>query len=169
MRLLMMAAALLAAAVLGCGGSDSPSKPASTGSCCVSGTCTVTVEADCQGIWNQGGTCDPNPCPAPTSLLGEWCATRIDGALDPEGNPLVVTCTVSKWTFRADGTYSWYLHAPPWYTWDDSGTYVYANDRITFNGDVSELPAEGFVDCPTGASSFTFLDEDGDRWIYQKQ
>jgi len=34
------------------------------GSCCVSGNCSVTLQENCAGIWNAGGTCDPNPCPS---------------------------------------------------------------------------------------------------------
>ena len=36
-----------------------------TGSCCVSGNCSITIQASCSGAWNQGGTCSPNPCSLP--------------------------------------------------------------------------------------------------------
>jgi formylglycine-generating enzyme required for sulfatase activity len=36
------------------------------GSCCaLDGTCTVTTQAACTGIWIEAGVCDPNPCPEP--------------------------------------------------------------------------------------------------------
>lgn len=99
--------------------------------------------------------------------IGTWCATRIDGSLDPNGNPLVVTCDVSTWVFNSDGTYTWFLHAPPYYNVDDTGTYTYENERITLNGAVSQLPVDGYIEFPEGSTSFTFLDDDDDRWVYE--
>ena len=101
------------------------------------------------------------------NIVGTWYATRIDGSLDPEGNPLEVTGDVSTWVFNSDGTYSWFLHAQPYYYLDDTGTYTYENERIVLNGMVSELPAKGYIECPINSRSFTFLDDDNDRWIYE--
>lgn len=99
--------------------------------------------------------------------IGTWCANRIDGSLDPDGNPLVVTCDVSRFVFRSDNSYSWYLHALPYYYWDDAGTYTYENGSITLDGAASELPIDGSIACPEGSTTFTFLDEDYDRWVYE--
>ncbi len=46
--------------------------PTPTGTCCISGNCTITTEAGCAGTWTEGGSCMPNPCPPPT---GECCIT----------------------------------------------------------------------------------------------
>jgi hypothetical protein len=122
--------------------------------------CGDGIDQDCNGTdlsCNTGG-----------SIVGTWCATRIDGAIDPDGYPLVVTCDVSTFTFHSNGTYSWFLHALPYYYWDDSGTYSYENQIITFSGDASQLPADGYIEFTEGSNSFTFLDEDGDRWIYER-
>lgn len=102
-----------------------------------------------------------------SNIVGTWYATRIDGSLDPEGNPLEVTGDVSTWVFNSDGTYSWFLHASPYYYLDDTGTYTYENELIVLNGMVSVLPAKGYIECPINSRSFTFLDDDNDRWIYE--
>jgi hypothetical protein len=42
-----------------------------TATCCVSGTCSVTAQADCTGSWGlPGTTCSPDPC-----ILGSCCNT----------------------------------------------------------------------------------------------
>ena len=62
--------------------------PDSTGSCCIStGTCTLTTEAGCAGIWTAGAVWLPNPCPQPTT--GACCA--------PDSN-----CTVTEQVACAD-------------------------------------------------------------------
>ncbi|MEA3478947.1 MAG: hypothetical protein U9R60_12250 [Bacteroidota bacterium] len=101
------------------------------------------------------------------NIVGTWYATRIDGSLDPEGDPLEVTGDVSTWVFNSDGTYFWFLHALPYYYLDDTGTYTYENEWIVLNGRVSALPAKGYIECPTNSRTFTFLDGDNDRWIYE--
>lgn len=37
-----------------------------TGSCCVGTNCTSTSQANCSGLWTQGGSCNPNPCLQPS-------------------------------------------------------------------------------------------------------
>jgi formylglycine-generating enzyme required for sulfatase activity len=38
-----------------------------SGSCCMpDGSCTVTRQAACSGVWTEAGVCAPNPCPPPT-------------------------------------------------------------------------------------------------------
>lgn len=45
--------------------------PASPSACCYEdGSCELTLEADCEGIFHPGETCDPNPCPPP---MGACC------------------------------------------------------------------------------------------------
>jgi len=76
--------------------------PIPTGACCVIGTCTIELLADCEGmngVWQGGGTtCDPNPCPAVCCFLDapsrgqQECAMMteaqcagVSGEWDPEG------------------------------------------------------------------------------------
>jgi hypothetical protein len=51
--------------------SPSPCVPP-MGSCCVpDGSCAVTAQASCAGVWSVGGVCEPNACPQPS---GACCA-----------------------------------------------------------------------------------------------
>ncbi len=46
--------------------------PPPSGNCCYpDGSCAVTIQADCTGIWTEGGGCEPNPCEQP--LTGSCC------------------------------------------------------------------------------------------------
>jgi hypothetical protein len=52
--------------------------PEPTGSCCVSGNCSILTEANCQslgGSWTLDGVCNPNPCPSTTGAccFGNTC------------------------------------------------------------------------------------------------
>jgi formylglycine-generating enzyme required for sulfatase activity len=48
-----------------------------TGSCCaLDGTCTVTTQTVCSGVWTLHGVCTPNPCPGPTGA----CCNTTSGA-----------------------------------------------------------------------------------------
>lgn len=49
-----------------------------TGSCCISGACSVTEPGACSGTFTAGGVCTPNPCPAPT---GACCANSSCSAM----------------------------------------------------------------------------------------
>ena len=63
-----------------------------TGSCCaLDGTCTVTTQAVCLGVWTLHGVCTPNPCTQPP---GACCATNGTCTMT-----LQATCTApSAWT-----------------------------------------------------------------------
>ena len=52
--------------------------PEPTGSCCVSGSCSVQTQAACQsagGSWTVNASCNPNPCPSTTGAccFGNSC------------------------------------------------------------------------------------------------
>jgi hypothetical protein len=44
------------------------------GSCCITGSCTRTLQSACTGSWTVSGACSPNPCPQPT---GSCCLTGV--------------------------------------------------------------------------------------------
>ncbi len=66
--------------VTGGGGTGCNAVP--TGSCCITGACTVVTQANCTGNWTSGGVCSPNPCPQPTGACctGGTCATTTQAA-----------------------------------------------------------------------------------------
>jgi len=70
---------------------------APTGSCCISGVCTVTTQVVCgAGTWTVNGTCTPNPCSQPT---GACCY--------PQGFCFVIPqaqCLAELGTFSGVGT-----------------------------------------------------------------
>jgi hypothetical protein len=89
---LLIGAVMVAMAIAGCGGDDNPTVPPS-GSCCqANGTCTVTTQSGCAGIWAAGGVCEPNSCVQPD---GACCA--LDG-----------TCAVTK-VAACTGTSIWMM------------------------------------------------------------
>jgi formylglycine-generating enzyme required for sulfatase activity len=73
MRGLVLLTVLAAMVFAGCGGDGKPTAtPPPTGACCAAaGTCTVTTQEDCTGVWTAVA-CDPNPCAQPT---GSCCAS----------------------------------------------------------------------------------------------
>ena len=112
---------------------------------------------------------------APTTLLnlaGQWVATEIEGAVDANGNPLTITGSVSTWTFNTNGTYSWFLHALPFFNFDGTGTYTLDGNRLTVTGIIantlfSETPGStDVIPLTIGDGTFSFRDEEGDRWSY---
>ncbi len=118
----------------------------------------------------------PNNTPAPTgfSLTGSWGATTIEGSLDPQGNPLQVDASVSTWTFNADGSYTWFLHAPPWYDISGSGNCTLNGSDLSVDGIIADTLIRSYSNktipltiSQTG-NTFSFLDEDGDRWVYER-
>ncbi len=64
------------------GSSGAPSPPPPTGACCAEdGSCTITTEAECTGIYQGDDTiCDPNPCPQPAGA----CCVDTDCSITTE-------------------------------------------------------------------------------------
>jgi hypothetical protein len=69
--------AVLVMVFAGCGKDDKPPTTVPpTGACCApAGTCTVTTEADCSGVWTLNHVCATNPCPPPPPT-GSCCAVN---------------------------------------------------------------------------------------------
>lgn len=107
-------------------------------------------------------------------LVGKWAATEIEGAIDANGNPLAINGSVSTWTFNADGTYRWFLNALPFFDFDGTGTYSLNGNTLTVTGIIANTlffetaGNEDAISLTFGNNSFSFRDEDGDRWSYAK-
>lgn len=108
-------------------------------------------------------------------LVGQWEAIEIEGAIDANGNPLAVDGTVSTWIFNSNGSYQWFLHALPFFDLNGTGTYnlngnVLNVDGIIANTLFSETSGnEDAISLTIGTNTFSFRDEDGDRWKYAKK
>ena len=107
-------------------------------------------------------------------LIGQWAATEIEGAIDENGNPLAISAAVSTWIFSENGTYIWFLHAQPIFTFDGTGTYSLDGSTLTVTGIIANTlfsETSGNSDAVAltfGSNSFSFRDEDGDRWSYAR-
>lgn len=99
------------------------------------------------------------------TLVGTWAVTSIEGA------PGAVDASNSTWTFRENGTYSWFLDLPP-FDLAGGGTYDLVGGTLTVSGIVastviSESP-DGRIPLSFGDGTFSFRDDDGDRWTYRR-
>lgn len=112
--------------------------------------------------------CDSgDDAPEDVDLVGTWAVTSVEGAVGP------VDASNSLWTFREDGTYDWFFFFPGFFDLGGSGTYrlegrTLAVTGIFANTVISESP-DGRVELTLGNDTFSFRDDDGDRWQYVRQ
>lgn len=108
--------------------------------------------------------------PEPDYLVGDWGVTSVEGAVGP------VDSSNSVWTFDEDGTYDWFFYFEGYYDVSGGGTYDFdeVQTRMDINGAISTYllsetddPNDLDIDA-SGPDTFSFLDEDGDRWVYQR-
>lgn len=110
--------------------------------------------------------CDSSSAP-PESLVGTWSVTEVEGAAGP------VDETNSLWIFRSDGTYTWFFHFDPFFDLEGTGNYSLSGSTLTVDGVVddtiiSETP-DGRIPLSFGDNTFSFRDDDGDRWTYVRR
>ena len=133
---------------------------------CLFGSMLIALSASCSE--NVTGPT------VPLDLPGQWLATEIEGAIDANGNPLTITGSVSTWTFNADGTYRWFLHALPFFDLDGGGTYSLDGNRLTVTGIIANTlfsetsGSTDVISLTIGNGTIRFPDEDGDQWSYAK-
>ena len=114
------------------------------------------------------GCSDDNVVGLARDLQGSWGTTAIEGP-PPEYE---INASVSTFTFNENGTYAWFLDAPPWYDRTDYGNYTLSGDTLFLNGGVLEY--SGFTHQPgsylildRSGDFFSFRDADNDKWTYQ--
>ncbi|MEP0547918.1 MAG: hypothetical protein ABJF88_13365 [Rhodothermales bacterium] len=99
------------------------------------------------------------------TLVGAWEVTAIEGA------PGSVDGSNSTWTLRENGTYSWFLDLPP-FDLSGGGNYSLDGGTLTVSGVVANTvlseATDGRVALSFGSNTFSFRDDDGDRWTYRR-
>ena len=93
-------------------------------------------------------------------IVGSWELTAIGEDVRSGSN--------STWTFKANGTYDWSLSIPPLYDWQGTGAYTVSNDTVYVDGVISDTGTP-FVVVTLGNGTFSFLDDEADKWIYQQR
>lgn len=98
-------------------------------------------------------------------LVGTWAVVAIEGA------PIAVGPENSLWTFKADGTYEWFLDLDPYHV-SGTGTYSFSGGSLSLTGIMVDEDVIGgtvvTLGLVVGNVSFFFRDADGDEWAYVK-
>ncbi len=137
--------------------------PPLEGSCCVLGSCTLTAQSDCPGLWTYGVGCEPNPCGLP---VGRCCEANgictvtyetgcpngawLSGGLC-DGDPCLPLPLGSCCESYGDCRITWEANCP---------------GRWTLGGACTNLPFDPLSGDSLGLSSYTngisWIDFDGD-------
>lgn len=100
------------------------------------------------------------------TLVGTWAVTDIEGA------PVSVDGSNSTWTFRENGTYAWFLLVSGFFDLDGGGSYSLDGRTLILSGVVAntvlEAIPDGRVQLSFGSDTFSFRDDEGDRWTYRR-
>jgi len=97
-------------------------------------------------------------------IVGAWGLTYLE-------NGPSVNSSNSTWTFISDGTYNWFLLVGP-YDLEGEGNYNLVGDTLFVDGIIANTiiantPGDSLI-ITKGNNTFSFLDDDGDRWTYSK-
>ena len=99
-------------------------------------------------------------------LVGTWALSALEGAPGP------VDASNGTWTFRGDGTYAWFFQYPGFFDLSGSGTYNYDAPDLAVTGVVANTilaeQSSKTVRLSGGGDRFSFEDDAGDRWVYQR-
>jgi hypothetical protein len=109
--------------------------------------------------------CSESVAPEDFDIVDTWALTALEGA---SGN------YNSQWTFAQDGTYQWAFFSDVLgFDLDGGGTYTLSDDVLSVSGIVAGTVISTLSDkrltLTLETNSFSFLDEEGDRWTYGRQ
>lgn len=98
-------------------------------------------------------------------IVGSWATTKIGSSTEVDG-------TNSTWTFKSDGTYTWFLDYA-FFNESGDGTYTLSGTSLTVTGIVAMLYEEESktlaLTIGNDNKTFDMDDPDGDSWTYKKQ
>lgn len=96
------------------------------------------------------------------NIAGTWEVISIEGAPTVDGSN-------STWTFKADGTYDWFLLLLS-FDVQAQGDYSLAGNTLTCTGFITTVCGTDKINLTISNNNNTFsmLDADGDRWIYNR-
>ena len=107
----------------------------------------------------------PTTPPEPLDIVGTWEVSQIGSVTDADGSN-------STWTFKADGTYEWFLLLL-YYDYNGEGTYTLDGSYLTVDGIVAELYYQESktlkLTISNNNNTFSILDPDGDTCIYNRK
>jgi hypothetical protein len=110
-------------------------------------------------------SCSSSIDPEDFDIIDTWVLTDLEGASGTFN---------SDWTFAQDGTYQWDFFSDVLsLDLDGVGTYTLTGDVLTVTGIVSTTVISTFtvkeLELSLQEDSFSFEDEEGSRWTYERQ
>jgi hypothetical protein len=128
------------------------------------------VLASCGGSGSsaEGGSkpCEPS-AGSESDLYGDWAISSIESV--PSGSPLD-----SEFTFYSTGTYDWFfiIDIPSWKTnVRGGGNFSLDGTTLLIDGDFADTVNSGNsveIGFCNNNRTFSFVDENGNKWTYTK-
>lgn len=104
--------------------------------------------------------------PSEFDIAGVWEVVHVDGAIDPQGNPLGVDSSNGVLTFYGDGTYHFFFKAEPYYDEECVGIYTINADTLRWTGALTQYFHSSTI-LSTYQWHFEYRDRDDDLWRFR--
>ena len=110
-------------------------------------------------------------------LVDMWAVSNIEGIPDSVGGPSGIDASNSTFTFRSDGTQEWFFifnRDPFFFNLNGTGTYSLNGSELTIEGIVADTilgtlqPKIVTLTVSSDKNTFSFVDDENDRWTYNR-
>ena len=110
-------------------------------------------------------------------LVGTWAVSNIEGIPVSVGGPSSVDASNSTFTIKADGTYDWFFlfdRDPFFFDFNGAGTYSLNGSELSVDGVLADTilellqPKVVTLTVSSDKNTFSFLDDENDRWTYNR-